>query len=279
VVGDIGSATDWNAALEGVELVVHAAARAHDVSGTEADNEGYLETNARGSRRIAEAAARVGVRRLLYLSSIKVNGEVSAGGGFSPTDAPRPQGVYATSKWLGEQSVSEIAAKSALKAVIVRAPLVYGPGVRANFLRLLDWVERGRPIPLGAVRNRRSLVGIWNLCDLLLRLLVHPHAPGRVWMVSDGDDRSTPELIQLISRAMQRRVRLVKAPLGLLRLAGTLTGRSVDLGRVCDSLQADISQTRRDLAWSPPVPLEEGVQRTVSWYLSERGLTADSRRA
>jgi nucleoside-diphosphate-sugar epimerase len=278
VVGDIGAATDWNAALEGVELVVHAAARAHDVSGTGAGDEAYLETNARGSRRLAESAARAGVRRLLYLSTIKVNGEKSAGGGFSPTDTPRPQGAYAISKWLGEQWVAEIAAHSGLQAVIVRAPLVYGPGARANFLRLLDWVDRGRPIPLGAVRNRRSLVGIWNLCDLLQRLLVHPQAPGRVWMVSDGDDRSTPDLIQLIGRAMLRRVRLIWAPVPLLRVAGTLAGRSADVSRVCDSLQADIAETRRDLAWSPPVPLEEGVQRTVSWYLSERGL-AGRRRA
>ncbi|MGO9882960.1 MAG: NAD-dependent epimerase/dehydratase family protein [Solirubrobacteraceae bacterium] len=279
VVGDVGTATDWNAALEGVEVVVHAAALAHEVSATEADAGAYLETNARGSRRLAESAAGAGVRRLLYLSTIKVNGETSAGGGFSPTATPRPQGAYATSKWRGEQSVVEIAAHSGLQVVIVRAPLVYGPGVRANFLRLLDWVDRGRPIPLGAVRNRRSLVGIWNLCDLLLRLLVDPQAPGRVWMVSDGDDRSTPELVQLIGRAMQRRVRLIRVPLPLLRVAATLAGRSADLSRVCDSLQADISETRRVLAWSPPVELEEGLQRTVSWYLGTRGRSAASRGA
>jgi nucleoside-diphosphate-sugar epimerase len=279
VVGDVGAATDWSVALEGVEVVVHAAALAHEVSATGPDAEAYLETNARGSRRLAESAAAAGVRRLLYLSTIKVNGETSAGGGFSPTDTPCPQGAYATSKWLGEQSVTDIAARSRLQAVIVRAPLVYGPGVRANFLRLLDWVERGRLIPLGAVRNRRSLVGIWNLCDLLLRLLVDPQAPGRVWMVSDGDDRSTPELVQLIGRAMQRRVRLIRAPLTLLRVAATLTGRSADLSRVCDSLQADISETRRVLAWSPPVMLEEGLLRTVSWYLAGGGRAGRSRGA
>lgn len=271
VVGDIGAATDWAAALEGIELVVHAAARAHEVTATAADADVYLETNARGSRRLAESAARAGVRRLLYVSTIKVNGETSVGDGFSPTDVPRPQGVYATSKWLGEQWVVESAAHSGLQVVIVRAPLVYGPGARANFRRLLDWVDRGKPIPFGAVRNRRSLVGIWNLCDLLQRLLVHPQASGRVWMVSDGDDRSTPELIQLIGRAMQRRVRLIRAPLSMLRVAAMLTGRSADLSRVCGSLQADITETRRTLAWSPPVPLEEGLQRTVSWYLAGRG--------
>jgi nucleoside-diphosphate-sugar epimerase len=259
--------------------VVHAAARAHEGSVTAADAQAYLEINASGSRRLAESAARAGVRRLLYLSTIKVNGETSAGDGFSPADTPRPQGVYATSKWLGEQAVAEVAARSRLQAVIVRAPLVYGPGARANFLRLLDWVDRGRPIPLGSVRNRRSLVGIWNLCDLLQRLLVDPQASGRVWMVSDGNDRSTPELIQLIGEAMRRRVWLIRAPLPLLRLAATLTGRSADLSRVCDSLQADISETRSVLAWSPPVMLEEGLLRTVSWYLAGRGRAGRSRGA
>jgi nucleoside-diphosphate-sugar epimerase len=267
VVGDIGAATDWDAALAGVDAIVHTAARAHDTSG--ADPESYLETNARGSRRLAEAAARAGVHRLLYLSTIKVNGEASARGAFSPHDSPRPQGPYATSKWLGEQWVSEVAASGGMQAVIVRAPLVYGPGVRANFRRLLDWVNRGRAIPLGAVRNRRSLVGIWNLCDLLQLLLRHPQASGRVWMVSDGDDRSTPELIELIGQAMQRRVRLFRAPLALLRVAAALTGRSADLSRICDSLQADITATRHELAWSPPVLLPEGLRRTVTWYLSE----------
>jgi UDP-4-keto-D-QuiNAc 4-reductase len=209
------------------------------------------------------------VHRLLYLSTIKVNGEASVRGAFSPHDTPHPRGPYAISKWLGEQWVSEVAAEGGLQAVILRAPLVYGPGVRANFRRLLDWVDRDRTIPLGAVRNRRSLVGIWNLCDLLQRLLLHPQAPGRVWMVSDGDDRSTPELIQLIGRAMQRRVRLLRAPLGLLRVAAAVTGHSADLRRVCDSLQADIEMTRRELAWSPPMPLEQGLERTVTSYLSE----------
>lgn len=269
VVGDIGAATNWDAALEGVEMVVHTAARAHDLSAAEGDAASYLETNARGSRCLAEAAVRAGVRRLLYLSTIKVNGEASMRGAFMPDDAPRPQGPYATSKWLGEQWVSEVASRGGLQVVIVRAPLVYGPGARANFRRLLHWVDRGRAIPLGAVRNRRSLVGIGNLCDLLQRLLLHPRASGRVWMVSDGDDRSTPDLIQIIGRAMQRRVRLIRVPLGLLRVAAAATGHSADLRRVCDSLQADIEATRRDLAWSPPIPLEEGLQRTVTSYLSE----------
>ena len=182
------------AALEGVDHIVHAAARGHYLSGERSSEALYLETNARGSRRLAEAAARAGVRRLIYISTVKVNGEESSARPFTACDEPRPQGGYATSKWLGETYLREAASGSSLEAVIVRPPLVYGPGVGANFLRMLDWVHRGWPVPLGAVRNRRSLIGIWNLCDLVIRLLTHPSAPGRVWMASDGDDRPQPPI-------------------------------------------------------------------------------------
>jgi nucleoside-diphosphate-sugar epimerase len=266
-VGDIDAATDWRAALEGVDLIIHAAAHVHDpASGAHTDL--FFEPNAVGTRRLAEAAVRAGTRRLIYLSTVKVNGEASTGRAFTAHDDPHPSGVYGTSKWLGEKFLLESALGSRLEPVIIRAPLVYGPGVRANFLRLLDWVNRGRPIPLGAVTNRRSLVSVWNLCDLIVRLLVHPAAPGRVWMVSDGDDRSTPDLIRAVARAMGRRARLVPVPVPLLRILGHVSGRAVDIAKVCDSLQVDITDSRRELGWSPPLALEEGVARTVHWYLS-----------
>jgi UDP-glucose 4-epimerase len=268
VVGNIDAATEWHTALEGVELVVHLAARAHHISDVRSHADFYFETNALGTRCLATAAARSGVRRLLYLSTVKVNGEGSPGRLYTPQDEPHPEGVYGTSKLLGEKFVREVATGTRLEAAIVRPPLVYGPGVRANFLRLLDWVNKGWPIPLGGLNNRRSLVSVWNLCDLFVRLLTHPGAPGRVWMVSDGDDRSTPDLIREIGRAMRRRVRLIPAPVGLLRVFGALTGRRADVDRLCGSLQVDITQTCRELGWSPPVPLEEGVTRTVRWYLS-----------
>jgi nucleoside-diphosphate-sugar epimerase len=268
IVGDIGAATDWQSALQGIELVVHVAARAHHVAEVGARPELFTETNATGTGRLAAAAAAAGVRRLIYLSTVKVNGEGSDEGPYRGQDQPHPQGVYANSKWLGEKLLQQVAADTHLQVVIVRSPLVYGSGVRANFLRLLDWVDRGWPIPLASVSNRRSLVSVWNLCDLLTRLLEHPAAPAQVWMVSDGVDHSTPEVIREIGRAMRRPVKLIPAPVALLRLVGALTGRADDVAKLCDSLQVDIAQTCRQLSWSPPLTFPDSVARTVAWYLS-----------
>jgi nucleoside-diphosphate-sugar epimerase len=154
--------------------------------------------------------------------------------------------------------------------VIVRPPLVYGPGVRANFLRLMRMVDRGWPLPLEAIENRRSLVSIWNLCDFLALTLKHPMAPNRTWMVSDGDDLSTPELIRRIGRAMGKRVRLMPIPVGVLKVAGLLTGKTAELDRLCGSLAVDATETCRDLAWSPPVSVDEALARTAHWYLTSR---------
>jgi UDP-glucose 4-epimerase len=266
VVGDIDAATPWANALAGVDVVVHLAARAHRISETRSYEEAYAATNSWGTRRLAEEAAQAGVQRLIYVSTVKVNGEGPTTRPYTAQDPPHPVDVYGASKWLGEKLLREVAAASRLEAVIVRPPLVYGPGVGANFLRLLRWVDGGWPLPLGSVSNRRSLVGVWNLCDLLVRLIAHPTAPGRVWMVSDGDDRSTPDLIREIGRAMGRRVRLFPAPLGLLRVAAGLAGRTAELRRLCDSLQVDITQTCHELAWTPPITAEEGLARTVRWY-------------
>lgn len=269
VVGDITPFTDWSAALRGVDSVVHIAARAHVLHDSGDNSDLYVETNARGTLRFADAAAQLGVRRFIYLSSIKVNGEETTGHAFTPLDEPRPQDAYGMSKWLGEKSLMEVTARTAMRAVIVRSPLVYGPGVRANFLRLLRWVDKEWPLPLGAIGNRRSLVSIWNLCDLLVQLLKSPSAPGRTWMVSDGEDLSTPELVRRIGKAMGRRVTLLPVPVGLLHLLGGLAGRKAEVARLCGSLAIDISQTRRELGWSPPVTVDEALSRTVDWYLSE----------
>ena len=155
----------------------------------------------------------------------------------------------------------------------MRPPLVYGPRVRANFLRLLSWVERGWPLPLAAVSNRRSLVSVWNLCDLLVRSLEHPRAVSRTWMVSDGEDVSTPELIRRIGRAMGRRTTLIPVPVALLRLGAGLVGYRAEFGRLCGSLAVDISSTRDELGWSPPLALDAGLARTTAWYL-QRGSMA-----
>jgi nucleoside-diphosphate-sugar epimerase len=268
IVGDISTALDWTPWLRGVDAVVHAAARAHVLQDSPDSEKLYLESNTHATLQLAEAAAQAGVRRFVYLSSIKVNGEETAGGGYKSSDAPNPQDAYGRSKLLGEKSVLEASARTGMQVAIVRPPLVYGPGVRANFLRLLRWVEAGWPLPLGSVNNRRSLVSIWNLCDLLVRLLNDPLRSGRTWLVSDSEDLSTPDLISRIGVAMGRNVRLLPVSARLLQGAAMLTGKKAEFARLCGSLTVDISQTCNELEWVPPVTVNESLSRTVRWYLS-----------
>lgn len=267
VVGDIGPGTSWDAALQGVDCVVHLAARAHVLNDAAANAHLYFETNQHGTETLARAAARAGVRRFVFLSSIKVNGEESARGAYGAADYPHPQDAYGKSKWLAEQALRTVAEQSGMQAVIVRPPLIYGPGVRANFLRLMRWVDARRPMPFAAIENRRSLVSIWTLCDLLATLLEHTAASG-TWMVSDGEDLSTPDLIRRLGVAMGRPVRLIAAPVGVLRALGGLLGKKAEIARLCGSLMVDITPTRVKLGWSPPVSVDEALQRTVAWYLS-----------
>jgi UDP-glucose 4-epimerase len=205
----------------------------------------------------------------VYLSSVKVNGEATAGAAYSALDEPQPQDAYGRSKWQGERELQALAQGSALEFAIVRAPLVYGAGVRANFLRLMRWVDRGTPLPFGSVHNLRSLIGVWNLADVLLRIAEHPAAAGRVWMVSDGTDVSTPELIRALGRALGRSPRLVRVPVALLRLAARLAGRGAEVQRLCASLQVDSTPVRTQLGWEPPLTLAAGLERTAAWYRSE----------
>lgn len=267
MIGDIGSGTDWTEALHGVDAVVHAAARAHIMSPQPSDFDLYYETNARGTARLAESAAAAGVRRFIYVSSVKVNGEERSAGAYRASDPPHPQDPYGKSKWEGEQAL--LACAGTMQAAIVRPPLVYGPGVRANFLRLMRWVDKQYPLPLASIRNRRSLVSVWNLCDLLVHLLRCPLSDNRPWLVSDDHDLSTPELIRSIALAMGRRPWLLPVPAPMLRLAGSLTGKGAEISRLLGSLAVDISDTREILGWSPGVSVEEALRRTVQWYLDE----------
>jgi nucleoside-diphosphate-sugar epimerase len=270
IVGDIDSRTDWDSALAGVSHVIHSAARVHVMHDSPANAQLYLETNALGTARLAAAAARAGVERLLYLSSIKVNGEETTGRGYTAADVPNPLDAYGTSKWRAEQALHEVAAGGKLHCAIVRPPLVYGPGVRANFLRLMSWVDKQAPLPLGAVRNQRSLVSVWNLCDLLVRLLRAPLPSISTWLVSDGEDLSTPELIRRMARAMNKQARLPAVPVTFLTLAGSMLGKGAEVRRLCGSLTVDITATRRELGWSPALSVDEGLGQTVQWYLRER---------
>lgn len=254
------------AALRGVECVYHLAARVHVMRRSADDQDSFHRLNVRATEALARAAARAGVRRFLFVSSIKAVGERSTQP-ISPADEPGPEDAYGRSKLEAERVVAAIAAETGLERAVVRPPLVYGPGVGANFSRLMSLVKRGVPLPFGAVENRRSLVNVWNLADLLVRLGTHPAGQG-VWLISDGRDLSTRELITQLSLAMGQRPRLWAMPVPMLRHLAGFFGMGAEIARLTDSLQVDATLTCRSLDWSPPVPTNEGIARTVEWFLN-----------
>ncbi|MEM9388425.1 MAG: SDR family oxidoreductase [Pseudomonadota bacterium] len=274
VAPDLGSAADWSALLSGCDSVVHCAARVHMLQEVTDALALYREVNVAGTRRLAEQAARVGVRRFVFVSSIKVNGE-STGGAQEPpifrsADRPAPQGAYALSKIEAERALFEIASRTGLEVVIIRPPLVYGPGVRANFLRLMTWVDRGIPLPLGSIDNRRSMVFVRNLASLVSACITAREAVGQVLLVSDGEDVSTPGLVRILAGAMARPARILPVPKSVLRSAARLLGRSDEVDRLLGSLQVDIEPTRRLLGWSPPVSLPTGIVETSNHFKGAR---------
>jgi nucleoside-diphosphate-sugar epimerase len=270
VVGDIGSRTDWSEALQEVDHVVHAAGRVHSKDATEASASLCTETNVLGTQSLAVAAARLSVKRFILMSSVKVNGEGTHGTAYTPFDVPNPQGAYARSKWQAEQVVAQTCTASGMEFAIIRPPLVYGPGVRANFLRLMDWVARGYPLPFGAIRNQRSFVSVWNLADLVERSLSNPAAANRTWMVSDGEDLSTAELVRRIAVALERRVHIFPLPEVVLRFGGRMTGTGDTVMKLCGSLRVDLSHTVALLGWNPPTSMDAGLDKTADWYRSAR---------
>ena len=269
VVGEIDGGTDWAAALAGVDVVVHLAARVHVMRDGAAGEPEHFRVNAAGTARLAESAYAAGVRRVVFLSSIKVNGE-GRERPYGETDVPAPVDPYGRSKLEAERALVAAAAVAGAEAVVIRPPLVYGPGVRGNFLRLLGLVYRGLPLPLGSIRNRRSLVSVWNLCDLVLVCLSHPAAPGHVFFAADDVDVSTPELIRLLASSMRRQPRLLAVPPIMLRTVLTLLGRQGEFDRLAESLCVQRSGTRDRLGWAPPLTLQQGVKRTVDWYVASR---------
>jgi nucleoside-diphosphate-sugar epimerase len=269
IVGDIDGQTDWSQALAGVDRVVHLAARVHVMKPSANDHAEFERTNVLGTERLARAAAAAGVERFVYLSSIKVNGESTSDRPFRAADEPRPREDYARSKLEAERRLAAIERASGMAVSIVRSPLVYGPGVRANFLRLLSLAHGGLPIPLASVANVRSMVSVWNLCDLICVLLRHERPVRGVLLVSDGEDISTGDLIRRLARIMHRPARLFSMPAGALRALASLAGRRAEVNRLCDSLAVDIAQTRLRVGWSPPLTLDEGLARTVEWYLRQ----------
>jgi nucleoside-diphosphate-sugar epimerase len=260
-VEDQDDSTDWRAALEGVGTVVHLAGRAHIIRDRHGDSlAAFRRTNVEGTLNLARQAASAGVRRFVFVSSIKVNGEA---GTHRESDTPAPNDAYGVSKLEAENGLREIAATTALGVVVIRPPLVYGPGVKANFQALVRAVGWGIPLPLGAIENRRSLVARDNLVDFIVTCIEHPAAGGETFFVSDGEDMSTTTLIRRIARAMKRPARLIPVPVSVLWAAATVAGKRDVAQRLLGSLQLDIAKARRVLAWTPPVTVDEGLRRAV----------------
>ncbi|WP_454722540.1 MULTISPECIES: UDP-glucose 4-epimerase family protein [Cupriavidus] len=263
--------TDWSEALSGVTVVVHAAARVHVMHDNAADPlEAFRSINVEGTLSLARQAAAAGVKRFVFLSSIKVNGEATQPGTpFRADDTPAPLDPYGVSKMEAEQGLREIAGRTGMEVVIIRPPLVYGPGVKANFDAMMKWLSRGVPLPLGAIHNARSLVAVDNLIALIDVCIDHPAAANQIFLVSDGEDLSTTQLLQRMGRALGHPARLVKVPAVLLRMGASALGKSSIAQRLCGSLQVDISKTQKILAWNPPVSVDEGLQKVAEGYRRE----------
>jgi UDP-glucose 4-epimerase len=271
-VGDIGPNTDWQAALAGVDMVIHLAARAHVMRDHAPDPfTHYRRVNVAGSERLARAAAAAGVSRLIYMSSVKVNGEATVYAPFRESDAPAPLDAYGRSKWEAEQALSRVAAETGLAVTVLRPPLIYGPGIKGNVARLLRWIARGLPLPFASVVNRRSLIYLENLIDATLAVMRHS-APGRTYLVSDAHDLSTPQLIRALARGLDKPSRLFAFPPSLLRLAGACTGQFDAVGRLLGSLQIDASRIAAELGWRPAHDAEEGLILTAKAYNAQAKL-------
>ena len=271
--GDIDCSTDWAPALAGCKAVIHLAGRVHQMQERLADPLAmYRATNRDATLALARAAAAHDVRRFIFASTVKVNGESTRERPFSDADVPHPADAYAQSKWEAEQGLREIGARSGMEIVIVRPPLVYGPGVRANFLRLMQLVQSGLPLPLGSVDNRRSLVALANLVDFFLLCVTAPSAAEKTWLISDQHDLSTAELIKLIAGAMGKPARLPRVPPALLLGAARVLGKGRAAARLLDSLQVDSTLAGRLLGWKPTISVEQGVSDTVNHFLGRSPL-------
>ncbi|TAJ80684.1 MAG: SDR family oxidoreductase [Gallionellaceae bacterium] len=272
-ISGIDAETDWTGTLQGIEVVIHLAARVHVMRDEAPDPlSEFRRTNTAGTEHLARCAVAAGVRRLVYVSSIKVNGAAThAGSKFTETDAPVAQDPYGISKWEAEQALRRVAQETGLEVVIVRPPLVYGAGVKGNFAQMLRVLAKGIPLPLASVRNLRSLVYVENLADALIACIGHPAAAGQTYLVGDGEDISTPDLLRHLGAALAHPAHLFPCPPALLQLAGRLTGKADQVERLLGSLQVDSGKIRRELNWIPPCTVQQGLQATAAWYRTTKG--------
>ena len=274
ICGELSPQNDWSEVLADVTTVVHTAARVHVMNDPSSNPmREYRWANVEGTLNLARQAARTGVKRFVFISSVKVNGELTrVDTSFLAGDIPAPQDPYGISKWEAEQGLQDIAEKTDMEVVVIRPPLVYGPGVKANFLSIMRCLYRGIPLPLGAVRNLRSFVALDNLIDLLVRCLTHPAAANQIFLVSDGEDLSTSELVVRLGRALGKPARLIPVPEQLLIAGATLLGRREFAQRICGSLRVDMEKTQRMLNWQPAIPVNEGLRRAAEGFLLEARL-------
>ena len=268
VIDDINGDTDWTSALYGVDVIIHLAARVHVMKDTAEDPlTEFLKVNLHGTENLAQQAARAGIKRLVYVSSIKVNGEETQGQRcYTEEDIPAPQHPYGISKWQAEQALRRIALETNLQVVIVRPPLVYGPGVKGNFNSLMAAIEKGRALPLAGAHNVRSQVYVGNLVSALIACATHPAAAGQTYLVRDDGNISTALLVKKISVALGRNNRSFYFPEKLLRIAAATLGRADQINRLFGSLRVSDAKLRGELGWIPPYTLEQGLSATAAWY-------------
>lgn len=270
-VEPLGADTPWGQAVAGIDTIIHLAARVHIMDDQASDPlSEFRSVNTEGTARLAREAARAGVKRLVFISSIKVNGEETSVPYTEDAEA-QPTDPYGISKWEAEQRLRQIESETGLEVVVVRPTLVYGPGVKANFLNMMRIVRRGIPLPLASIVNRRSMIYVGNLVDALAVCAVHPAAAGKTYLGSDGEDVSTPELIRRTARALGVPARLFPVPVSFIHLAGVVTGKRAAVNRLTGSLVVDCSKIRRELDWTPPYTMAEGLRATAEWFQKSQG--------
>lgn len=264
-IGELNAEQDWSMALKGVDVVIHAAARVHVMNETTVDPiESFRAVNVVGTLNLARQAVLAGVKRFIFISSVKVNGEQTEDGfPFTPDDVPAPSSPYAISKMEAEYALQDLAKESGLEVVIIRTPLVYGPDVKANFRTMLTCIERGIPLPLGAIYNTRSLVSVDNLIDLITVCVEHPAAANQIFIAGDGEDLSTSELLRRLAQALEKPCRLFSVPIKVLELGAIMIGKRSLYQKLCGSLQVDISKAQIVLDWTPPISVDDGLRRTA----------------
>ena len=260
----INDQTSWHDALTGCDVVIHLAARVH-VMNEQSNNplQAFLDVNLHGTINLAKQAIAAGVKRFVYVSSIKVNGEYTEGTGFTERDIPNPKDSYAVSKWRAEEALLELSKTTGMEVVIIRPTLVYGAGVKANFLRLLEVINKSLPLPLANINNQRSMIYIGNLVDALMACATHPNAANQTYLVSDDESVSTPVLIRLLAKSLGKRCFVFPFPIFIMKFLAGLLGKSAAVDRLTQSLVIDSSKIRRELGWVPPYSLQQGLDKTV----------------